>query len=537
MTWWDDLWLNESFAEWMEAKAVDQLHPDWRILLWEASGRQAALKLDAGPATHPVVQPAETLDQVEAIGDAITYDKGASVIRMLEAHVGQDAWREGVRAFLRQHAYGNATRADLWSAIEAAAHRPITGMAQDFTEQAGVPMINAEIMAGQAPGSGLFLIESQLGAPPAPRGWRVPVAARPLGDGPIVQMVVRPGSLIHALRSPDPGPLVVNPGQTGYFRTLYSPSAFTPLLQRLGKLDPADQLGLIDDSWALGQAGEAPADRFMALVDRLPVNGEARVWSQTLEALAEVDLLYRGQPGQAKFRAWLRRKLEPLLARVGWSPGSAATDRFAMLRPALLTTLAELDDPVVLAEARRRFARFQADPAGLPAGIREAVLSMAGASADTRTFEVLRRMALDAADPQAQRQFMVALSGAKDSAIAQKALDLSLSPEVPPSLSQVMIRAVAAEHPDLAWAFAVAHKDALAPRLDPSLQLSFFPRLLRGSSDAARADALHAFAEKAYPPASRSEAAKAEAEVRRKAEVRVKRLPEIDRWLARAPKG
>jgi len=162
---------------------------------------------------------------------------------------------------------------------------------------------------------------------------------------------------------------------------------------------------------------------------------------------------------------------------------------------------------------------------------------MAGAGADERTFETLRRMAGAAGDPQAQRQFMIALAGAKDPAIAQQALDLAISPEVPPSLSPVMIRAVAAEHPELAWRFAVAHKDALTPRLDPALQLSFFPRLLRGSSDPAQADALHAFAEKAYPPGSRSDAAKAEAEVRRKADVRAKRLPEIDRWLAGRPKA
>ncbi len=153
MAWWDDLWLNESFANWMEAKSLDSLHPDWRIWLEEARGKEGAYRLDATSATHPVVQPADTLDQVEEIGDAITYDKGAAVIRMLEAYVGEDAWRQGVQAYLRKHAYGNSTRADLWREIGAASKRPIAGIAHDFTEQDGVPLVGVEVMAGQAPSS------------------------------------------------------------------------------------------------------------------------------------------------------------------------------------------------------------------------------------------------------------------------------------------------------------------------------------------------------------------------------------------------
>ena len=540
MSWWNDLWLNESFAEWMEAKSVDQLHPDWRIGLAEASAREAALKLDAGPATHPVVQPAETLEQVEETGDAITYDKGAAVIRMLEAYVGEDAWRDGVRAFLRQHAYGNASNADLWQAIEASSKRPVAGIAQDFTEQAGVPLVNVEIMASEGPGSGLFLTEGQLGGTPGVgRGWRIPVTARPVGGGPAAQTMVRPGSLVHALHSPQPGPLVVNPGQAGYFRTLYSPSAFAPLVQRLDRLEPADQLNLIQDGWALAQAGVAPASQFMSLADRLPVSADPRVWSVTLDAISEIDRLYQDTPGQAGFRAWARGRLRPLLARVGWSGGPPSADRFAVLRPELIRAMADLDDPMVLAEAARRYTGFQRDPASLPAGLRSAVLSIAGNQADAAAFEALRLRARSANDPQEQRQYLLALSRAKDPAIAQKALELSLSPEVPATLGPVMVRTVAVRHADLAWRFALAHRSELTPRLDPSQQISFMPSVLAASNDPARAEELHAYAEKTYPPGGRRDAGKVEAEIRRKADVKSKRLPEIDRWLAggAAPKA
>ena len=538
MTWWNDLWLNESFAEWMEAKSLDHLHPDWRVGLAEASAREVALKLDAGPATHPVVQPADTLEQVEETGDAITYDKGAAVIRMLEAYVGEDAWRDGVRAFLREHAYGNASNADLWRAIEASSKRPVAGIAQDFTEQAGVPLVNAEIMASEGPGSGLFLTEGQLGGTAgAGRGWRIPVTARPLEGGAPAQTMVRPGSLVHTLHSPQPGPLVVNPGQAGYFRTLYSPSAFAPLVQRLDGLEPADQLNLIQDGWALAQAGVAPASQFMALADRLPAGADPRVWSVTLEAIGEIDRLYQDTPGQAAFRTWARSRLRPLLARAGWSGGPPSADRYSVLRPELIRAMADLDDPTVLGEAARRYAGFQRDPASLPAGLRSAVLSIAGNQADAAAFEALRARARAASDPQEQRQYLLALSRAKNPAIAEKALELSLSPEVPATLGPVMVRTVAARHADLAWRFALAHRSELTPRLDPSQQVSFMPSVLASSNDPARADELHAYAEKTFPPGGRRDASRAEAEIRRKADVKSRRLPDIDRWLAARAKA
>ena len=532
MAWWDDLWLNESFAEWMEAKSLDHLHPDWRIWLWEASGREAAMRLDASEATHAIVQPAETMDQVNANGDAITYDKGSAVIRMLEAYVGEDAWRDGVRAYLKAHAYGSATRADLWAAIEGGARRPVGAVARDFVEQSGLPLVNAEIMAGQAPGSGLFLTEGQLGTPASQRGWRIPVTARGADRGPLAQAMVRPGSLVYALRSASPGPLVVNPGQVGYFRTVYSPSAFAPLLARLRTLGPADQLGLVLDGWALAQAGDAPAARVLDLVDRLPADADPRVWTEVIHPLQEIDTLYRGQPGQARFRAWARRRLEKVLVRVRWAPVSAAADRFAVLRPALISALADFGDPAVLAEAARRYRRSRADPASLAGGLREAVLGIAGAQADTAGFEVLRAAAGRAGDPAEQRQDLIALSRAEDPVVAGKALALALSPEVPATFGPVMIRTVALRHPDLAWRFALDHRGELGSRLDPPQQLDFIPGLLAASSDIARAGELHAFIERTYAPGSRREAGKVEAEIRRKAEVRARRLPDIDRWLA-----
>ena len=535
MSWWDDLWLNEGFANWMEARSVDALHPDWHAWLDEARGKERAFRLDATSATHPVVQPAETIDQVEDTGDALTYDKGAAVIRMLEAYVGQDAWRQGVRAYLHRYAYGNAARDGLWREIETASRRPVAGIAHDFIEQDGLPTVGVDIMVGQEPGSAVLLTQERFGAPraaPLDHAWRIPVVARPAAGGPVSRTIVRAGPLVQALHSSSPGPLVVNAGQAGYYRTLYAPSALTPLADRMARLDPADQLGLIADAWALGEIGEEPASNALMLADRLPAGAEAGVWIQTLDTISRIDDLYDGRPGQAGFRAWARARLAPVLERAGWSARASRADTLAVLRDDVLVTLGQLDDPAVVAQAKVRFERFLKDSSSLSPDIRQAVLTIAGRHADAATFEALRRLAGASADPQEQRQYLEALSRAESPDLERRALDLSLGGEVPTTIGPVMIRDVAIEHPDLAWAFALSHTGALAPRLDPSQTVSFVPDLLGAANDAVWADRLHDYALKTYPSGARRESDKVEADIRRRAETRRLRLNDIDAWLA-----
>ena len=532
MSWWNDLWLNEGFATWMSTKAVDHLHPDWRMRLSDASGREGALELDATSATHPVDRPAETTEQMNALGDAITYDKAAAVIRMLEVYVGEDAWRGGVRAYLKAHAYANASHDDLWRAVEAAAGKPIAGIAADFTEQDGVPLIGVQLMTGQAAGSGLFLTEERFAADDGSktaRHWRAPVAARPL-QGPVVQTPVHGGSLVTALTSPSAGPLVVNPDQVGYFRTFYAQSAFDPLAARFAALEPFDQLTMLRDAWALARAGYAPAANVMVLLKQLPPQAYPLVWSDAADMISEIYYLH-APSGRTAIAAYGRSLLEPVLARIGWTPRPGEPAAAAIAREQLILTLGDLGDPGVIAEANRRFAAFQTSPASLAAGIRRPVLYVVGQHAGPETFDALLGLAKATTDSLEQRQYLSALARAEDPVLAKRVLDLALTSQVQTSAGIQMIRGVAASQPDLAWRFARAHKAEIDARCDPSEKLSFIPRLLRSAADAGLADELHAYALSAFPPGGRAEADKVEARVRQRAEVRTARLPALDQWL------
>jgi aminopeptidase N len=143
MQWWDDLWLNEGFASWMENKVTDHFHPEWKVWLQDLNSKQRAMATDAKAGAHPIITPIPDVLAAAGAFDDITYDKGAAVIRMLEGYTGEDAWRDGVRRYIAAHAYGNAITDDLWSAIDEGSPKKVTDIAHDFTLQAGVPLIES----------------------------------------------------------------------------------------------------------------------------------------------------------------------------------------------------------------------------------------------------------------------------------------------------------------------------------------------------------------------------------------------------------
>ncbi|HZZ30714.1 MAG TPA: M1 family metallopeptidase, partial [Phenylobacterium sp.] len=177
MAWWDDLWLNEGFASWMENKVTDHFHPEWKVWLQQLNAKQRAMQVDAKDGTHPVITPIDDVLQASGAFDDITYDKGASVIRMLEAYTGEDAWRAGIRRYIAHHAYGNAVTDDLWREVDAVSPNKVAGIAHDFTLQAGVPMVRVEETgcAGErAPGELKLAPDQYFALPATPTArWRV----------------------------------------------------------------------------------------------------------------------------------------------------------------------------------------------------------------------------------------------------------------------------------------------------------------------------------------------------------------------------
>ena len=535
MQWWDDLWLNEGFASWMESRLTARLHPEWNTALSAVNVRDAAMARDSVATTHPVVQHVATVEQASQAFDDITYQKGESVIRMLERYVGEDAWRNGVRAYMKAHAYGNTVSDDLWAKIEKAAGKPITAIAHDFTLQPGVPMIRVGETSCKNGDTALTLTQEEFSRDQPnkkPLSWRVPVIAQIAGNGKQARALVAGGKA--TISVPGCGAVVVNAGQSGYFRTLYAPKEFTALASSFTKLAPIDQMGVLSDSWALGMAGLQPASDFLDLAKAAPLAADPQVWGKIAGVFDTIHNHFEANPARQKqFAAFAAARLAPVMAQIGWAARAGEPDTIANLRAQLIHVLSDLDDAATIAEARRRYAARNNDPAAVPGALRKTIMAVVAQHADATTWDELRAAALAEKTPLVKDQLYGLLASTGDKALAQRALELALTDEPGVTNSASMLSRVADRHPDMAFDFALGHMAKVNERVDATSRSRFFPRLASGSADPAMIGKLNAYAGANLAAGSRRDADTAIAGVTYRIKVRAERLPAIEAWLAK----
>jgi aminopeptidase N len=534
MAWWDDLWLNEGFASWMEVKATDHFNPQWRLWLQNQTSVDQAMRIDAGKGTHPIVTPVKDVQQANAVFDDITYLKGAAVIRMLEAYVGEDAFRAGVRRYMQDHAYANTITDDLWQEIDSVSPKKITSIAHDFTLRAGVPLISVQEERCDAGRLSLalsqqrFLIDddaTQEGA----QSWHVPVALQVLGNASVTNLIVS-GSAPNRVTLPGCGPALLNVGQSGYFRSHYEPAYFATLAQHYAELAAEDQLGLLNDALALDYVGRAPLSQFLNLAAQLPTDADPLVWSALTGPLVSVDRLFTDGVSRDAFRVYARALLRKPLSRTGWDARPDEANNLGILRAAVLEAMGRFGDPGVVTQARQRFARFLAAPAALPAAERTIVLGVVAQNADRATWDRLHGLARGATIELERQGYYGLLGESQDADLAKRALELALTEEAPVTLRPFIITAVANNYPELAANFTIAHWNAIAPMLESDSRSQFVPRLATGSSDPNMITVLNSFAAGHFAATDRSTLDMAVAQIRYNAQLRAQ-LPGSDRWL------
>jgi aminopeptidase N len=534
MQWWDDLWLNEGFATWMAARTTQKLHPEWKPELEKVSSREYAMSLDAIASTHPVVQKIETVEQASQAFDSITYSKGSAVINMLENYVGADAWRDGVRRYMKAHAYSNTRSDDLWQAVEATAGTSVTAIAHDFTLQPGVPMItldDARCDKGRTTitlGQGEFTKDRP---DKKPLRWRVPVIARTLGGAPI-RALIEGGKGIMQL--PGCGAVLLNAGQSGYYRSRYPAKEFAAIRDGFARLSPIDQLGLMDNTSALGLSGLQPASDSLDLIKATPLDADVKIWGQVIDSLLELDMYYRGdQPRQQGFRAFAISTLRPVLQKYGWEAKAGESETDAILRASLISAMSDLDDSKVIAEARRRHAGRAEDPKAMPPELYKTILGIVASHADQATWEEMRAEAGAEKRTMMKDQRFLLLASTEDKALARRALDMAMTDEPGKTNSAAMISSVAVLHPDMAFDFAMAHRDKVETLVDSTSSSRYYARLAGKSLDPAMIGKLRDYADKYVAAGSRRATETVIGNIEYRLRIRDKRLPEIDAWLKR----
>jgi aminopeptidase N len=484
MGWWDDLWLNESFASWRAAKETDLRNPSWNWWESEDESKERAMLADARASSHSIEQHVtDELQAQNAFDPDITYNKGQAVLRMFEAYVGPDAFRDGIRLYMKAHAFSNSSSADLWNALGRATGRDIGAIAAGWTEQAGYPLVTVQAHCDAGGVRTLALSQSRFllqGKDPGTSHWSIPLQIRSGGASQAqTVLLTEDGQSVAAGRCDET--LSVNAGTIGFYRALYDDATLALNTKGLATIPRADRIALYDDEWALVESGKQPLPNYLHLVAALGSDLNERAWFQITQSLDLIEFDERGTPGHDAFATYARSLIHPVYEKLGWESKPDETPGIQALRRTVMRDLGEWGDPEVIAEARRRFTAFVADRNAIRPDDQETILRIVARSADATTFEQLHTIARDSKNETELRRAYVALMTVNDPQLAEAAVKIALSPEIPPQAAALRLQLIAqlnAQHPQLSWkTFTENQETLLAPHqpYGPLIMAQYLP--------------------------------------------------------------
>ncbi len=445
MAWWDDLWLNEAFATWMAYKIVDDWRPSWRIWMDFEAGKGAALALDALVSAHPIRAEIKNAEEAGESFDAITYEKGGAVLRMLEGFLGAERFRDGIRLYMRRHREANATADDLWSALEESSGQPILAMANGWIRQTGYPLVSLSLERDAA-GTFVNLRQRRFFAEPgaAARGsatrWLVPVVLRfrdaaGVKEQPV--LLAEESARVQLAAEGDVVWCLGNAEARGFYRTAYAPETHARLLPAVGELRPAERVALVSDAWALVRAGEATIEAFLELVASLRHETDHVVLDELVGKLSVIEHRFLADADRENFGAFVAELFGPQAAALGWAPapGTSEDDETRLRRAVLLRALVLLARaPGTVDEAAKRLPPSEqggATGTKLDPNLLDIVVTAAARGADEARFDELRARARSDADPAAKRRYLHALARVESPALTARTVEMALGPEVP----------------------------------------------------------------------------------------------------------
>mmetsp|Transcript_7913 Transcript_7913/g.17501 ORF Transcript_7913/g.17501 Transcript_7913/m.17501 type:complete len:891 (+) Transcript_7913:76-2748(+) len=413
MDWWNDLWLNEGFASWCENWAADKIMPSY--LMWDqflSDTLAAALRLDGLETSHPIQVPIKEAEEVEEVFDAVSYCKGASVIRMAHAVLGHDAFQKGLQAYMAKHKYGNTATFDLWAAWAEASGKPVKEIMSSWTEKMGYPVLQVKDFKIEGTKAKLSLEQGWFltsGEPPKSQcTWKIPVFAQSGKEtAPMVMMESQALDIEVPVAGADDF-VLLNKGMQTPMRVLYTPDMRERLTKAVssGVLPSVDRAMLLLDAYALSQAGKLGVDDLLRLLAAYSNEKEYTVWdAMSMVILGFQKILMGGAPPEV-YKSYM--EFCEMLVSKGWkatNPGFAPKPEdghlSGLLRGLMMKLVARCAaGPEFLAEARQRFEKYVEDPKTnameLPEEYRtpvlQVVLSQGGSSENARLMEAFKKL-------------------------------------------------------------------------------------------------------------------------------------------------
>lgn len=353
MRWWTDLWLNEGFASWIEYLAVDNMFPEWEMWTqFVVDEQQQALKLDALEHTHPIEAPIGHPDEIRTIFDAISYSKGSSVIHMLHEYLGPDAFRDGLRHYLKLHAYGNTDTIDLWKALEEISGKPVRSFMHQWTAAPGFPLLNATVGTGsvQLEQRRFFLNPEHSQVPH--KDWQIPLLATKELSLDLLEMRQVD------INVTEPRSLKFNRGQSGFYRTAYNSSHLEELGFQIkkGHLSPLDRLGILSDIFETAKAGHATTIDGLHFLENFETEDNYAVWDIIAGALGSIRLVADDEAMRDDMKPYTLKLIHTQLARLGWDRNDGESHFDRLLRPIILGLAAVCDEPAIISRCQKLFA-------------------------------------------------------------------------------------------------------------------------------------------------------------------------------------
>ena len=433
MAWWDDLWLNESFASWLGDRITHELQPGWGFDSAAVAARRDAMRTDRLLSSRRIAEPVRSDDELANVWDSITYQKGQAVLAMFEQWLGPLRFQAGVRRYIARHAWGSATAAD-FSAALAADDPALPDALRSFTHQPGIPRVAVQILCDAGPPR-LHLRQSRLlalgsaaaGAADAAL-WQLPMVIRTPGGSS--GLILAQAEAEHRL--PDascPAWVQANAGGQGYYRPVYAPGGLAALLAQPG-LPVAERLAALDDAQGLAEAGDLPLADMLALAASQAGHADRRVVEQAAAVLAAArPLIATAQ--QAGYAARWQNALGERARSLGWLPRPDDTEDQSLLRASLLPQLADLgQDEALRSQAAEIARRWLADPSSLPVAQRQAVLQAAALGGDAGLYADLQAALLASSDRPERQDLLQALGHFREPALAERARQLLLNPQL-----------------------------------------------------------------------------------------------------------
>lgn len=533
--WWDDVWLAEGFATWMQTKAPDHFHPDWHMYIAADGDVQGAMDSDAQMTTHPVYIPVHNETEAAAVFDQISYTKAGSVLRMLEQYIGPDKFQTALQHYFRTHEYTSFSANDLWTDLSAESGQNISQAVHNWIYEPGFPVVTASATCSNGHRTIALSQQRYLNDSSLPAGstvWSIPLNVQT----DATSSSSKPMLFDTASTTIDGGscdtPFILNGDAVGYYRTAYDPQTQAAQQAAFLKLTTADKLSLLHDYGEFASSGRSKIDEYLAYAKADSGDTDPLVVGDILNKYNTMLTFEKGKAGEAKLKQYVAAQVRPMLPQFGGWDGTGMNDDQLGVRNTILFLLAQCGDQQTIAEAKRRFAIVAQNPQAYPPLTKQIVMGIAGYAADASIYQQLLGMAMKANNPTEQQNDFFALFGANDPALAMQSLTMSL--HLPPQFAPYapyIVGAVAQQHPQESWKFLNDNSDKLFSSMSQFEKVAAVSQVAGGFATLIPAEQIQTYLNTHVPPDAANEVKKTMDDVHTRQAIEDRLLPQIDAYV------